>query len=389
MIKAFLFSFCLLLSSTLVAEQKHPNSYEQEVLTTAQAIQNANVDSALDKSKALIEKYPTSKVAHLMYADMLLAHIQPLKSIGLGLDSSTTEIENLRSELVKRFNHNQSHQYNNLIPADVLLLANKQPYIIIADMTEARVYVFRNEQGMPVYETDFFLTIGLKGFGKSVQGDQKTPLGVYHFINYIDGKELPDLYGTGAFPINYPNIWDRKLKRTGNGIWLHGTPSYTYNRAPQASNGCFVMSNDDMRRIDRYISTDISTPVLLVKNISWINTEQWQAQQIKALQNFSLWQKDWESLDHDQLMTHYSLDYLVDGRNYKQIAGHKKWVNRKKEYIHMEYSNLSIFKYPGETNLRLLQFTQDYKSNNYNSISEKELYWTKDDDEVWRIVFES
>lgn len=387
--KHFLLLFLLTFANVALSEQQHFNSYEHEVLSTAQDIQNANVDSALNKSKALIDKYPNSKVAHLMYADMLLAHVQPLKSIGLGINNASENINNLRSELSKRFNHNKTHQYKDLIPADVILLANNQPYIIIADMTEARVFVFRNVQGIPIYETDFFMTIGLKGFGKNLQGDQKTPLGVYHFINYIDDDELPDLYGSGAFPINYPNIWDRKQKRTGNGIWLHGTPSYTYNRAPQASNGCFVISNDDMKRIDRYISTETKTPVLLVKNITWIKTEQWQSQQLKTLQDFSLWQKDWESLDHDQLMTHYSPNYLVDGRNYKQIAGHKKWVNRKKEYINMEYSNLSVFQYPGETSLRLLQFTQDYKSNNYNSVTEKELYWIKDNDGEWRIIFES
>lgn len=389
MIKITCFSFLFLFAPIIVAEQDHLNNYEQEVLAIVEAIQDTNIASAIDKSKALIKKYPNSKIAHLMYADMLLAHIQALKSIGFGLDGSAEDVANLRSELEKRLKHKQSHRYKNLIPSDVLLLANKHAYIIIGDMTAARVFVFRNEHGMPVYETDFFMTIGLKGFGKKVRGDQKTPLGVYHFINYIDGKELPDLYGSGAFPINYPNNWDSKLKRTGDGIWLHGTPSYTYNRAPQASNGCFVMSNEDMQRIEPYISSDISTAVVLLKNISWLNTEQWQEQQIKAVQNFSAWQKDWGSLDHERLMTHYSSNYLVDGRNYKQISAHKKWVNRKKEYVRLEYSNLSIFKYPGETGLRLFQFTQDYKSNNYNSVSEKELYWIKDEDAVWRIVFES
>lgn len=365
------------------------NVYEKEILTTTENIQNTNIDTALNKSKALIEKYPTSKVAHLMYADMLLAHIQPVKSIGAGLGNYSDQISDLSTELKKRFNHKNSNIYKNLIPKDVLLLANDQPYIIIADMNAARIYIFRNEQGMPIYETDYFLTIGLQGFGKNVRGDQKTPLGVYHFINYIDGKTLPDLYGTGAFPINYPNNWDRKLKRTGDGIWLHGTPSYTYNRAPQASNGCFVISNEDMLQIDRYISTETNTPVLLVEDITWVTTEEWQQEQLKTLQSFSLWQKDWESMNVDKLMSHYSKDYLVDGRNLKQITGHKKWVNRKKEYIRMEYSNLSIFQYPGEEGLRLLKFTQDYQSNNYNSISEKELYWTKDNDGQWRIVFES
>ncbi len=389
MMQRILFLLLLFISTAYAAETEHLNTYEEEILSVAIEIQQADIESALKKSKALTLKYPTSKVAHLMYADMLLAHIKPLKNIGDGLLKQPKYIRLMSAELQKRLKHNYTHAYKDLLPSDVLLISNKQPYIFIADMTDARMYIFRNEQGIPVYETDFFLTIGLKGFGKNIEGDQKTPLGVYHYINYIDGKKLPDLYGTGAFPINYPNLWDRKLKRTGSGIWLHGTPSYTYNRAPQASDGCFVMSNDDMRRMDRYISTEKNTPVLLVKNISWISSEQWQKNQLQMLQDFTAWQKDWESLDHDKLMTHYSPNYFVDGRNYKQVAGHKKWVSRKKEYIHMEYTNLSIYKYPGEEDLRLLKFTQDYKSNNYNSVTEKELYWVKDSDGIWRIVFES
>ncbi len=385
-----IFFFLLLcVTASGFAEPRHQNEYEHEILSAAQDIQRANTQAALNKSKALIQKYPNSKIAHLMYADMLLAKVQPLKSIGDGITHKPRHISNVRAELQKRIHHNSSDVYKNLVPEDVLMLAEKQPYVIIADMTDARVYVFRNEQGMPVYETDFFLTIGIKGYAKNVEGDQKTPLGVYHFINYIEGEKLPDLYGTGAFPINYPNRWDRKKKRTGSGIWLHGTPSYTYNRAPQASDGCFVLSNDDMAHIDPYISTEKNTPILLVKNISWISSEQWQANQLDMLQHFSMWQKDWESLNHDKFMSHYSPDYFVDGRNFKQVSGHKKWVNRKKTFVRMEYSNLNIFKYPGEENLRLLQFTQDYQSNNYNSVSEKELYWIKDADGVWRIVFES
>ena len=36
--------------------------------------------------------------------------------------------------------------------------------------------------------------------------------------------ELTDFYGTGAYPISYPNEWDKRQGRNGHGIWLHGTP---------------------------------------------------------------------------------------------------------------------------------------------------------------------
>ena len=47
---------------------------------------------------------------------------------------------------------------------------------------------------------------------------------------YRNGKRLEAVLslgmigGDGAFPLNYPNEWDRRLNKTGSGIWLHGTP---------------------------------------------------------------------------------------------------------------------------------------------------------------------
>jgi murein L,D-transpeptidase YafK len=58
--------------------------------------------------------------------------------------------------------------------------------------------------------------------------------------------KLTDFYGSGAFPINYPNEWDRIRGRNGYGIWLHGTPRDTYSRPPRASDGCIVLSNEDL-----------------------------------------------------------------------------------------------------------------------------------------------
>lgn len=362
-------------------------NYEQAILDTANNIQNNHNSLALQQAKKLTQQFPNSKMAHVFYADLLLAHVQPINSVGNGLFAK--QKADLSTELQRRWFHNQKQFYKKKVPSNVLMLANNQPYILIADMNESRVYVFKNQQGMPVYETDFFMTIGLKGYHKRKEGDQRTPLGVYYFTEYIDGKKLPDLYGTGAFPINYPNNWDRKNNRSGSGIWLHGTPSSTYNRAPQASDGCFVISNDDMKRIDPYISYQLSTPVILTENIEWLDIEQWQDEQRKSLELFSHWQQDWESLSHNKYIGHYSSNYSANDRNFKKMSAHKRWVNAKKQYIKIGYSELNIFKYPGEENLKLFKYIQDYQSNNYDSITPKELYWSKDFDAQWRIIFES
>ena len=237
-------------------------------------------------------------------------------------------------------------------------------------------------------ETNYFITIGLKGYGKEKRGDQKTPIGIYHVTRYIDGDELPDLYGEGAFPINYPNAWDKRKQRTGGGIWLHGTPSYTYNRSPWASDGCIVVSNPDFLHIGNFINPELYTQVIVAEKVNWLSREQWLEQRQQVMQLLSSWILDWESLDHGKYSSHYSRTELeAYGRDFKAWDGHKRWVNRNKTWAEIEYSKLNIFNYPGEDNLMLMQFDQSYRSNNLSIDSPKELYWRKNGDQ-WQIVYE-
>ena len=114
-------------------------------------------------------------------------------------------------------------------------------------------FLFKNQKGVPTLIKDFYVTIGKNGAGKYVEGDQKTPVGVYFVTDFISPEELPDLYGDGAFPIDYPNVWDQRHGRTGYGIWLHGTPSKIYSRPPEDSNGCVIVSNQDLNALLPYV----------------------------------------------------------------------------------------------------------------------------------------
>lgn len=92
------------------------------------------------------------------------------------------------------------------------------------------------------------MTIGKNGTDKRVEGDKRTPMGVYQITEQLPRAGLADLYGDGAFPAaNYPNEWDRQQKRGGHGIWLHGVPSNTYSRPPRSSDGCVVAPIPDLK----------------------------------------------------------------------------------------------------------------------------------------------
>lgn len=375
------------LFGNLAAGDPPGNRYEQSLLETIKEIQSLNHEQALNSTRNLIKRYPHSRLGHMLYADLLLAKAEPLTGIGSGIDTDRA-MQDFRDEIRQRWQHDSSPAHQGLYPDNILFLAANQPYVILVDQQSSRVYVYRNEGGDLRLETDYFITIGLKGYGKQKRGDQKTPIGVYHVTRYIDGMELPDLYGEGAFPINYPNAWDRRKQRTGSSIWIHGTPSYTYNRSPRASDGCIVVSNPDFLHIENYIQPSLHTPVVVAEQVNWINRAQWMEKREQVMQLLSSWLVDWESLDHEKYRRHYSQSELdAYGRDFKSWDNHKRWVNSNKTWIDVEYSKLNIFNYPGEDNLMLMQFEQHYRSNNLNVESPKELFW-RNTGTNWQIVNE-
>ncbi len=381
----------LLLPAVVSAAQQSADEYEHKMLSALQNIQQQNNDQALQQTLDIIHNYPTSKLAQLLYADLLIAKTGVLSSIGSGIPqnaSGTPRLNELTFEIKQRLSHIKTPATQGMLPDNLIRLAHNQRYFIVIDLSQSRLYVYRNEQGTPVLETDFFVSIGLKGAGKQVRGDQKTPIGVYHVTRYIDDAELPDLYGRGAFPVNYPNTWDIRNNRSGGGIWIHGTPSYTYNRPPWSSNGCVVLSNEDFTRINDYIQPSQHTAVIITRKINWITPEQWQLRQQSMLKVLTRWIEDWESNNHERYSSHYSkTDFEAYGRDYKTWEGHKRWVNRNKKGVSVEYTNLNIFKYPGEDQLITMQYDQSYHSNNLDLATPKELFW-KLQDKQWSIVYE-
>ncbi len=195
----------MLLSIDLLASEAPEHSYEQTILNTIKEIQSLNHDQALDSTRNLIKQYPHSRLGQMMYADLLLAKAGPLQHIGSGIEVDQA-VRDFRYEIQQRWQHETSNAHTGMYPENILFLAENQPYVILVDQQSSRIYVYSNEQGTPVLETDYFITIGLKGWGKQKRGDQKTPIGIYHVTKFIEDKELPDIYGKGAFPISYPNV---------------------------------------------------------------------------------------------------------------------------------------------------------------------------------------
>ncbi|NQZ11050.1 MAG: L,D-transpeptidase family protein, partial [Algicola sp.] len=250
----------------------------------------------------------------------------------------------------------------------------------------SRLYIFSKDKRIPKLIKDYYASSGKAGADKQVSGDNKTPIGVYFVTKRIPASRLPSKYGAGAFPLNYPNSWDSQLKKTGNGIWLHGSPIETYSRPPQASEGCISLTNFDFAELDKLVDIK-STPVIIGRNIQWISKEQWHKQQQQFNNLISTWAADWESLDNDQYMTNYSADFKNGRDTYHSWSKRKEKVNKRKSFIKIEVANLSLFTYPDDKGMLVASFQQKYQSDNYNGSHSKRQYWRKEND-TWKVVYE-
>ncbi|HTD90826.1 MAG TPA: L,D-transpeptidase family protein, partial [Burkholderiales bacterium] len=220
-----------------------------------------------------------------------------------------------------------------------------------------------------------------------------TPLGVYQvtgnmsreMLNNKYGK-VAEQYGVGALPISYPNEWDRRSGRNGHGIWLHGVPFDTYSRPPRASNGCVAMTNEDFMTLSKSVQVGV-TPVIIANGIEWASPDTARTVRQDLGQAIEGWRRDWESLNTDSYLKHYSSKFSNGTQRYESWAEHKYRVNAGKTWLKVKLDNVSIFFYPGSSELAVVTFDQDYASSNLVGQARKRQYWMKES-KGWRIVYE-
>jgi hypothetical protein len=147
----------------------------------------------------------------------------------------------------------------------------KEPiYLILIEKNLQRLRVLEFDDELRVV-ADYPSATG-ENFGiKEVSGDSKTPEGVY-FITQIFKDDQITIFGDKAFHLDYPNFFDRKTGRNGDGIYIHGT-----NKELQlnSTNGCVTLANNDLDDLEKYLN-QIVTPVVIVPELTSIkvNTKQ-------------------------------------------------------------------------------------------------------------------
>jgi murein L,D-transpeptidase YafK len=361
---------------------EHP---EQRLLAALQSVQQGQMQQAESQLQSLLTDEPQFRAANLLYADVLKARSHPLQQPGMGIAHSD-ELKNLLSEIQLRWQAHGEDETVGKIPSALGKLDENYQHAIVVDLKRSRLYVFENHNGQPQRIADYFVSMGRAGAEKNKSGDLRTPLGVYFVQSYMPDAELDDKYGAGAYPLNYPNVWDIRHGRTGHGIWLHGTDSGTYNRPPLASEGCVVLPNNDLLAVGQYISLG-QTPVIIGNGLEWLDVEQWLAHEQTADAVFEQWLNDWRSLNAASYLQHYSQGFNDGKKNFRQWSEYKTRVAQGKTFIDVSAKNVSLLMHPNEQ-VMVATYLQEYSSNNFSSQTWKRQYWQKESDGVWRIIHE-
>jgi murein L,D-transpeptidase YafK len=371
------------------ALQVHAAAEAEPEALLNQAFEEINgnrLDAALATIDRLLALKPQFRLAHLVKGDLLLARARAIRTLGNAANAPRDRLDDLREEAIARLNAYRERPQTDSVPRYLLQLNSDQKHAIVVDTQKSRLYLYENDKGTPRFVADYYISTGKRGGEKTREGDQKTPVGVYHVTSSLPRNKLSDFYGSGAFPINYPNEWDKRQGRNGHGIWLHGTPSDTYSRPPRASDGCVVLANADLDALGKNLQIGL-TPVIISDNVEWLSHDDWNDERKSLNEQIERWRTDWESLDTESYLAHYSRKFAAANASFEQWSAQKRHVNAQKEWIKLRVSNMSMFRNPGKDDMVVVTFEQDYRSSNLSNQMKKRQYWIKED-RKWRIVYE-
>jgi murein L,D-transpeptidase YafK len=271
-------------------------------------------------------------------------------------------------------------QAKGLVP-DSLLYSPPQDhgYLLVVEKVSQKAYLYRTqnlEEPLKVYPC----STGENTGPKSERNDKRTPEGVYFVTDSFERKDLSSTYGDRAFPLDYPNMRDRKLGRRGYGIWIHGTDE---ELKPRDTNGCIVFTNEDIRDLSAYISRG-HTPIVVTQEVYFVEKEQLLRERAQIRAFIQGWLNSWKQGHIDLYMSFYDRDFNAQGKSWLQWCAYKKWLSERYGPIDIAIDNLQIIR---ENGVVLAKFNQNYRSNRFYSFGQKRLYLQQKSPE-WKITDE-
>ncbi|MCB0348742.1 MAG: L,D-transpeptidase family protein [Bdellovibrionales bacterium] len=256
--------------------------------------------------------------------------------------------------------------------------ASDEP-VVVVDKSKFQIHMAEYKNDSLVIFKTYPITLGKNSGDKILEGDQKTPEGIYRFTAKYGPPQIQKKLGDMAFYVDYPNSIDRRDKKTGYAIMLHATDDPSRLERNQDSDGCLVTSNEKIKEMSEYIHPPYS--MILIYNE--LKPEFLVADSKVDLKNaFNKWLTAWTTKDIDTYIDSYAEDFRFEAMNRSQYKDYKSILNKKYDVIDVKATDVRFYTHP---KYDVVTFTQTYSATFKNgkvaflSRGQKRLYFIKEE----------
>lgn len=273
------------------------------------------------------------------------------------------------------------------MPLTIVRLPESLHTVYIAETTTAEFHRFSNAGGHLQYEGSHYMSIGQNGAGKQRSGDRRTPLGVYFVTERLDTTRLHEKYGPTAFPLDYPNAWDSRHERSGDGIWIHGVDPRGGKRPVRDTDGCIALPNEDLLRLVATFK-DNQTPVIVTKKLKWGEAAANREIEVQLQAAISAWAQSKADGDLYTYLSLYDDAFNRWGMNKAEWSSLSLQTAADSRTQEIAVGDLLLLAYPEEENLYLSRFQQTISGGDSSRVVVTRLFWRRDDAGALRIIAE-
>ena len=258
------------------------------------------------------------------------------------------------------------------------LTPNYTSIIVDKDKNELFVYSHQKQKKKPKLIKKYHATLGIVSGDKNLEGDRKTPEGIYFVKSKLSDRQLDERFGKLGLHMNYPNPMDLRHGKTGSDIMIHGTNKPRRLSKNYDSLGCIVVNNKQVDEISKKVQLDL-TPVIVYEDFKKSYFKHQAHKKVK--ETFQKWLKAWDKKNLNQYVSQYVEDFKsANGKGLKAYKRYKGQLNRLYDEINVTAKNVRTYYHP---KYPVLIFRQNYQSTLENgkvahkSLGTKMLYFNK------------
>lgn len=274
------------------------------------------------------------------------------------------------------------------LPGYVLQVPATVRDVFVAETSSATMYHFEQRDGELVLAGESYMSIGEHGVAKERAWDRKTPLGIYFVVDRLDTTGLHEKYGAMAFPLDYPNVYDRLQGRTGDGIWVHGVQRGGGRRPERDTDGCLALPNYALIKLQADF-VPLLTPVIVTRVVNWHAADTSQAELRNELRAaVERWSQAFGAADLDTYFALYAKDFSYRNLQRDEWQAFREQSLGVRGAVSISIDELLLMVDPQDDGLFLSRFEQRLLGDGIRLATTKRLYWRRDASGALRIVAE-